>query len=158
MVSIGWDAALERICTYCLFVSKYSGEKFLVFNTHFDHNGSVARNKSSELILNKIKEVNKSSLPVVLMGDFNSTPESEPIKIIEKDMMDGLRISSKHLHGPQGTFNGFDKSNPVSKRIDYIFTKDFQVLYYRHINDRLENNNHISDHLPVMAVLKHLPS
>ncbi|MFL2997321.1 MAG: endonuclease/exonuclease/phosphatase family protein, partial [Candidatus Neomarinimicrobiota bacterium] len=157
LVSVGWDAALERVCTYGLFVSIYSGEKFLVLNTHFDHIGTVARIKSSELILNKIKEINKNSLPVVLMGDFNSIPDSEPIKIIEQDMIDGLRISLKNLQGPQGTFNGFDLSNPISKRIDYIFTKNFQVLYYRHIDDRLENNNYISDHLPVMAVLKRSP-
>ena len=157
LVSVGWDAALERVCTYGLFVSIYSGEKFLVLNTHFDHIGTVARIKSSELILNKIKEINKNSLPVVLMGDFNSIPDSEPIKIIEQDMIDGLRISLKNLQGPQGTFNGFDLSNPISKRIDYIFTKNFQVLYYRHIDDRLENNNYISDHLPVMAVLKRPP-
>ena len=157
LVSVGWDAALERVCTYGLFVSIYSGEKFLVLNTHFDHIGTVARIKSSELILNKIKEINKNSLPVVLMGDFNSIPDSEPIKIIEQDMIDGLRISLKNLQGPQGTFNGFDLSNPISKRIDYIFTKNFQVLYYRHIDDRLENNNYISDHLPVMTVLKQLP-
>ena len=158
LVSVGWDAALERVCTYGLFVSIYSGEKFLVLNTHFDHIGTVARIKSSELILNKIKEINKNSLPVVLMGDFNSIPDSEPIKIIEQDMIDGLRISLKNLQGPQGTFNGFDLSNPISKRIDYIFTKNFHVFYYRHIDDRLENNNHISDHLPVLAKLKQLSS
>ena len=158
LVSVGWDAALERVCTYGLFASIYSGEKFLVFNTHFDHIGTVARKKSSELILNKIETINKNSLPVVLMGDFNSIPDSEPIKIIEQDMIDGLQISSKHLQGPQGTFNGFDVNNLVSKRIDYIFTKNFHVFYYRHIDDRLENNNHISDHLPVLAILKQLSS
>ena len=156
LVSVGWDAALERICTYGLFSSISSGEKFWVFNTHFDHIGTVARKKSSELILEKIKKINKESFPVILMGDFNSLPNSEPIKILEQDMVDGLRISSKYLQGPQGTFNRFDLSSPTSKRIDYIFTNNFQVISYRHIDDRLENNNHISDHLPVMAILKRL--
>ena len=72
-------------------------------------------------------------------------------------MINGLGISSKHLQGPQGTFNGFDVKNPISKRIDYIFTKSFEVLSYSHIDDRLENNNHISDHLAVMTRLKRLP-
>ena len=156
LVSIGWDAALERICTYGLFSSIFSGEKFWVFNTHFDHVGTVARKKSSELILEKIRKINKESLPVILMGDFNSPPNSEPIKILEQDLVDGLQISSKYLQGPQGTFNGFDLRSPTSKRIDYIFTNNFQVTSYRHIDDRLENNNHISDHLPVMATLKRL--
>ena len=34
LVSVGWDASLERICTYGLFASTHSGEKFWVFNTH----------------------------------------------------------------------------------------------------------------------------
>ena len=52
-VSVGWDAALERICTYGLFLDKKSGQDFWVFNTHFDHIGSIAREKSAELILKK---------------------------------------------------------------------------------------------------------
>ena len=42
-VSVGWDAAMERISTYALFEAKDSGEKFWVFNTHFDHVGEQAR-------------------------------------------------------------------------------------------------------------------
>ena len=109
------------------------------------------------MILKKNKEINKGFVPVILIRDFNSIPDIEPIKILEENMIDSLQISSKHLQENQVTFNGFDVSNPTSKRIDYIFTKNFQVFYYRHIDDRLENNNQISDHLPVMAILKRLP-
>ena len=38
-VSVGWDAALERICTYGYFESKKTKRRFWVFNTHFDHLG-----------------------------------------------------------------------------------------------------------------------
>jgi len=150
VVSVGWDAALERICTYGLFENKTSGEEFWVFNTHFDHLGVIARKKSSALILKKIKEINTQSLPVILMGDFNSIPDSDPIKILKNDLIDALQISLMNLEGPQGTFNGFDMMLPIDNRIDYIFTKNVKVLSYRHIDDRLNNNRHISDHLPVM--------
>ena len=40
-VSVGWDASMERICTYGLFENIKTKEKFLVFNTHFDHIGNV---------------------------------------------------------------------------------------------------------------------
>lgn len=46
-VSVGWDAALERICTYGLFEDLNSGKKLWVFNTHFDHRGKTAREKSA---------------------------------------------------------------------------------------------------------------
>ena len=149
-VSVGWDAELERICTYGLFKKKMSGKMVWVFNAHFDHVGGIARKKSSELILKTIKEVNTQSLPVVLMGDFNSNPDSDPIKIFKNNLEDALEISSTRLKGPNGTFNGFDKRHPLNNRIDYIFVKGMEVISYRHIDDRLSNNRHISDHLPVM--------
>ena len=154
VVSVGWDAALERICTYGLFEDKNFGEEFWVFNTHFDHLGVLARKKSSALILKKIKEINTQSLPVILMGDFNSIPNSEPIKILKNDLKDALQISLENLKGPQGTFNGFDMMLPIDNRIDYIFTKNVKVFSYRHIDDRLNNNRHISDHLPVMIEMR----
>ena len=153
-ISVGWDAALERICTYGLFKDRITKEEFLVFNTHFDHIGVVAREKSSELILKRINKINRQSLPVILMGDFNSIPNSSPVKEIKTELSDALQISVEKLQGPRGTFNGFNEDLPIEKRIDYIFTNDLKVLSYTHINDRLNNNRHISDHLPVMIKIQ----
>ena len=153
-ISVGWDAALERICTYGLFKDRITKEEFWVFNTHFDHIGVVAREKSSELILKRINKINYQSLPVILMGDFNSIPNSSPVKEIKTELSDALQISLEKLQGPRGTFNGFNKDLPIEKRIDYIFTNDLKVLSYTHINDRLNNNRHISDHLPVMIKIQ----
>ena len=122
VVSVGWDAALERICTYGLFKDKNSGKEFWVFNTHFDHLGVISRKRSSSLILKKINELNTRSLPVILMGDLNSLPASDPIKVLKNSLVDGLQISLENLEGPEGTFNGFDMALAIEKRIDYIFT------------------------------------
>ena len=153
-ISVGWDAALERICTYGLFKDRITKKEFWVFNTHFDHMGIIAREKSSGLILKRIKKINRQSLPVILMGDFNAIPNSPPVEEIVTELSDALQISLQKLHGPGGTFNGFNEDLPIEKRIDYIFTKNLKVLSYTHVNDRLENNRHISDHLPVMIKIK----
>ena len=153
-ISVGWDAALERICTYGLFKDRITKEELLVFNTHFDHIGVVAREKSSELILKRINKINHQSFPVILMGDFNSIPNSSPVKEIKTELSDALQISLEKLQGPRGTFNGFNEDLLIEKRIDYIFTNDLKVLSYTHINDRLNNNRHISDHLPVMIKIQ----
>ena len=153
-VSVGWDAALERICTYGLFKDKVTKENFWVFNTHYDHIGVLAREKSSELILNKIDEVNSALLPVILMGDLNSEPNSRPIKILKTKLNDALEISSTILYGPTGTFNGFNKNLNIDKRIDYFFTSELETLSYAHIDDRLDDNKHISDTLPIFITIK----
>ena len=152
-ISIGWDAALERICTYALLEEKNTDKKYWVFNTHFDHRGEKARKKSVKLILKKIREININHLPVVLMGDLNLQPEQKPIQILARKMDDGLKLAKKSNEGPVGTFNGFNLEEPISRRIDYIFTSGFKVKSYSHIDERLKNGKHISDHLPVVASL-----
>ncbi|WP_339657248.1 endonuclease/exonuclease/phosphatase family protein [uncultured Maribacter sp.] len=150
-ISVGWDAALERICTYALFKDLKTNKQFWVFNTHFDHIGVVAREKSTLLIVSKIKELNTENLPVVLMGDLNLSPEETPIQYLSQELIDGQLITQKTFYGPTGTFNGFDQDRILKNRIDYIFVDSFYVLEYIHIDDRMENNKHISDHLPVLA-------
>ena len=150
-ISVGWDAALERICTYGRFEDKSSKNKIWVFNTHFDHIGTKARERSAELILKKIMQLNVEKLPVVLMGDFNLMPEEKPIHLIQKKMDDDQLISKTPYEGPIGTFNGFDINDPMDRRIDYIFSIGLFVESYHHLDKRLKTGKHISDHLPVLA-------
>jgi len=153
-VSIGWDAALERICTYGLFENIKSKKRNWVFNTHFDHIGEKAREKSAQLVLSKVDELNKDELPIILMGDFNSTPKSKPIQIFKSQLSDASEISAKPIYGPKGTFNGFEPNQIIDARIDYIFTSKLSVLSHMHIDDRLNNNSFVSDHLPVFVTVK----
>ncbi len=149
--SKGWDAALNRICTYGLFESKSSNEKLWIFNTHFDHRGVEARRESTKLIVEKINELNSEKYPFVLMGDLNLEVNTEAIKYLSEKMVDS-RYSSKIIFGPNGTFNGFDFSKPVTKRIDYIFVSkgNIDVLKYAVLSDS-KDCRYPSDHLPVFA-------
>lgn len=153
-ISKGWDASLERICTYALFENLDSHKKFWVFNTHFDHRGQKARANSTRLIVQKIEELNTEKLPVVFMGDLNLAPEEEPIQFLQKQLIDGQMVTKQAFYGPAGTSHGFDHTRVLERRIDYVFVKDFSVVSYIHIDDRMANNMHISDHLPVWAILK----
>lgn len=150
-ISVGWDAAMERICSYGLFQNKTSQKKIWIFNTHFDHIGVKARKKSAKLILKKIKQLNLNNFPVILMGDFNLMPKEKPIQSIQKKMDDAQHISKTPIKGPKGTFNGFDINDPQERRIDYIFTTGLSLDSYLHIDERLKTGKHISDHLPVLA-------
>lgn len=149
-VSVGWDAALERICTYALFKNIETKKQIYIFNAHFDHQGKVAQENSARLILKKIEAINKENLPVVLMGDLNVSPEEKTITILKEELTDAITLSSTPFYDPQGTFNAF-KNEPVTERIDYCFVKNIKILSYSHIDDRLDNNKHISDHYPVLV-------
>ena len=147
-ISVGWDAALERICTYARFKDLENNREFWVFNTHFDHIGVKARNESVELILKKIKEVNKGKIPILLTGDFNLTPEKKPIKRLQtlfQDILADLNIED-HKYG---TFNGFKKQVDSPQRIDYIFQNGFKVLKSEHLWIKTPKGLWASDHHPV---------
>lgn len=151
--SKGWDAALNRICTYSLFQENNSGKKFWMFNTHFDHIGNVARINSAKLILDKIRILNTENLPIVLTGDFNLTGESEPIKLLSAKLSDTFFKSEKPHYGPTGTFQDFGIQTPSKDRIDYIFTDHFHIISNQTIDDRRLNLLYPSDHFPVYSEL-----
>ncbi len=149
---LGWDAVCNRIVTWGEFKSKVTGKHFLVFNTHFDHRGNEARKNSAFLIRDKIKEIsNNRGLPIILTGDFNLTPDSEPIQLIKGFMKDSREVSETPPYGPVGTFTSFDWNAPMEKRIDYIFVQGgVKVLKYAVLTDA-KNQRFPSDHLPVFV-------
>ncbi len=154
-ISVGWDAAMERICTYALFEVKNTKQQFFVFNTHFDHIGEQARIQSAQLIYKKVKELNTNNAPVLLMGDFNLEPTSEPIQFLSDKLNDSFTHSAQAPFGPIGTFNAFQFENPVSRRIDYIFTNNssIQVIKFGTLNDS-RDHKYASDHFPVFIVFE----
>lgn len=151
---LGWDAACNRVCTWIILKEGKSGGKFMVFNTHFDHVGVKARTESAKLILRKIKELNTDKLPVILMGDFNLTPDKEPIAVITSELNDSRAISKKSPYGPVGTFNSFKFDAPMKDRIDYVFVSDqVEVKRYATLTDS-KDQRFPSDHQPVLVSLE----
>ena len=148
--SRGWDASLNRICTYILLQDKNSSKKFWVFNTHFDHKGVVARQRSAELIIKKIREINKENVPVFLMGDFNLTPDQSPIKHIVKNLNDSKLVSQQLPFGPDETFNGFKVCDDRDRRIDYIFVSQKNITIQKYgVLASVKKMKYPSDHFPV---------
>ena len=154
----GWDAACERIATWAKLKDNQTGKIFFVLNTHFDHIGKIARRESAKLILNKVKLYSKK-MPVIVMGDFNSEPESEAIQILTDTsnplcLTDSYRISPI-VQGPEWTFHEFGRL-PLNERtrIDYIFVKNnVKVLSYKVIDEKVDNK-YISDHNPVLVQVR----
>jgi endonuclease/exonuclease/phosphatase family metal-dependent hydrolase len=155
-ISKGWDAALNRICTYALFKDNKTKQVFWVFNTHLDHIGELARTSSIQLILSKIKELNTKKYPVFFMGDFNSEPSEQRIINLKKEMNDSRDISEEKPFGPSGSFNAFRHNEAVTKLIDYIFLSKenpFKVRKYAILSDS-KDLKYPSDHFPVFIELQ----
>ena len=149
----GWDATCcNRICSWASFRDKCSGSEFFLFNMHYDHEGEVARRNSSLLLLQRVREIAGDN-PVICTGDFNATPDSEPIRIILQDglLNDAYSTTKKPPYGTTGTFNSFRLDHPMQNRIDYVWTTGhFTVNKYGVLND-MQYGHFPSDHFPVLV-------
>jgi endonuclease/exonuclease/phosphatase family metal-dependent hydrolase len=126
----------------------------------------VAREESAALIIAQIDKINVQGRPVLLMGDFNSVPGSAPISTIMDRMNDAKEQASLVSFGPDGTVRfrpdeaagRFGIDQPVTRRIDYIFTSksNWNVLKHAVLTDS-NNLKYYSDHLPVLVEVTLLP-
>ncbi|MGV3557927.1 endonuclease/exonuclease/phosphatase family protein [Larkinella arboricola] len=146
----GWDATCcNRICSWAHFQDLTTKKKFYFFSVHFDHQGVEARRQSGKLMVQKIQEIAKNE-PVILVGDLNSTPDTEQVKTIETLLNDSYKVTAQPPYGPVGTFNAFKHDAPMKIRIDYIFVKKgIDVLKYGVLTDA-KDQRYPSDHQPVV--------
>lgn len=155
--SKSWDAAITRIVTWIKLEELAGGKTFFVFNTHFDHMGQEARRRSAHILLQAVDSL-AGKTPAIITGDFNATPEEEPIRIItntaDKLHLTDTKSLSKSPHfGPAGTFNDFKQKETSELPIDHIFIRgNFEVLKHATLAESIDGR-FSSDHFPVFCRL-----
>lgn len=156
-VSMGWDAAYMRVCTYGLFKIKKTGKLLWVFNTHLDNEGATARLEGIKLITERILKLNKEkNYPVILSGDFNSLPEDAPVKYAGNLLQNTRSISKEKPYGPADTWEAFEFNKKPDGCIDYIFVskdKRWAVKKFATITDSYDMK-YPSDHFPILATIE----
>ena len=176
--SKGWDAALNRICTWGHFKVKETKQELYYMSLHMDHIGVQARMESAKLVVEKIKEI-CGGKPVVLTGDFN-VDQNNPI--YSTFVTSGILSDSYEIceirYALDGTANGFDPNSFTTSRIDHVFVSpQTRVIRYGVLTDtyrtmtpeakKYENGNFPkeisfqafqartpSDHFPIKVILQ----
>ena len=151
------DSHYTRIMTYALLSRKSDGKQFLHVNTHLDYGTT---NKEEQVKVEQMQvlfeEIAKlPEAPTIITGDFNATVGSPVYElIIEKGYEDSCPaslVSAPTYHGLMGTTG-------TPSHIDFAFGKGMQSIdYYRICNERVDNEN-VSDHYPIFAILALKPN
>jgi len=165
-----WDARIPRICSWVTLQPLASDDAasaatFVVFNTHFDHQSGLARLNSAKLLLEKQNEI-AGRLPVVVMGDLNCRPDSDPLAVLTGEptgdtastslrLVDSISRSETKPQGPTGTWNGF-KQIDSQTRIDYVLVRPDapKVLAHLTADPKTADGRFASDHLPVLVKVR----
>jgi endonuclease/exonuclease/phosphatase family metal-dependent hydrolase len=162
--SKGWDADLERIVTMGSFRHTQTGTVVVLMSTHFDHRGEVAREESARLLLKLSRIwpeecVPEAPPPVLLGGDFNSTPTGRAYKVLTtpgsgmRDISDLIPEDAKYGNR-EITFTSFGDPDEQPARIDFLFvraTENLRFLTCAILPNRFDDNVYLSDHRPVVA-------
>lgn len=130
-------AALEVI------VELESGDTISFIGTHLDHTPDPANRISQVIQLNNLLDGIK--YPVILAGDLNALPGSEPMKILERKWV---------LSDPSGLIPTYPSSSP-KKKIDYVLFYPFDA--WEIVETYVIDNKIASDHCPYMVILNLKP-
>lgn len=145
------QSTCPRACTMISLTDTKTGKTFAVYNLHTDHEGVIARKRSSEELLERIRaDKARRDLPFLMTGDFNALPDAEEIKILKEA---GLRDLAE---GCGGTFHGFGKfgedfGNTKNYKIDYIFAPSEVKSKGSRLWKEKRDGLFLSDHYPVEA-------
>jgi endonuclease/exonuclease/phosphatase family metal-dependent hydrolase len=148
--SKSWNTGCTRVCTWARMADRKTGREFFFFNTHLDHMSKEAREKGMSLILARMTRLAQGR-PVLLTGDMNATPGTEPIKRAAAVLYEAVKLTRTPHAGPVATSNGFKFDRVPTAEIDHIFVSGGVTVLTHATFDDSQNKLYPSDHFPVAA-------
>lgn len=141
--SVGWDADLPRVVTLARL--RRGDVRVGVANSHFDHEGVLAREQSAALIAKWLER--EPDRPWVVLGDFNAVPGSPPLHVLAAA---GYRdVLPPDSGGTEHAFTGaVDRT-----RIDHVLVGPGISVAAAWIGHDRPQGRLPSDHWPVLADL-----
>ncbi len=154
--SRSWLSLFPRTCTWAIFESIQCGARVCIYNTHLDCLSMFARLNGLAMIRRHI-ETNMTTCPeAVLMGDFNASPYSHTLALLDGNdgpaLQSSYRVHVQDQDGPGRTYHGF-RGKKDGHPIDYIFASDTLNVLSNHVDRQTYQNRYPSDHYPVITVL-----
>lgn len=150
-----WGNNCKRMVTWVRFRERSNGREFFFWNTHFDHEVELARQKSAQLLRERVDSL-KTDLPVILTGDFNCTGgKSAAYDTLVKNggFTDTWNAATSRVNETLNSFHGFQKPDQEGIRIDWILTRSAVTVEKSEIITYSRDGQYPSDHFPVLTRL-----
>jgi len=150
-----WGNSNRRMVTWLRLQDQNTRQEFYLFNTHFDHQVQLAREKSAHLVRERVTALN-TPLPVLLTGDFNAGASNPAHELLVGDgFFKDSWFQAKERRGEGlGTFNGFKGVPRDNTRIDWILTRGEVQVDATEIVTFSKEGHFPSDHCPLAAWLR----
>lgn len=146
-----YDASMERNFTATHLRDRESGAEFYAVATHFDAKGLKARIKAAQQLTETMAQ---STIPYIVLGDFNSTEESYAYKYLTAEFLDAQKIAP--ISDAGRSFNKWGLyPGTEGLAIDFCFVSPVNIRVQSHaiLRETWGNGFLYSDHYPVSVEL-----
>jgi len=154
VASKSWGNNITRICTWARLVDR-DGRAFWHYNVHLDHQSQPSRERSAQLLRQRIDARRFPQEPVVITGDFNAGERNPAAASMTAS---GVYVDSFRVKHPDekvvGTFSAFDVAKTGVEKIDYVFVPADAEVMRAEIVRTARNGRTPSDHFPVIAHIR----
>ncbi len=153
VASSSWGNDVRRMVTWVKFRDQATGREFYFWNTHLDHAVQFAREKSAELIRQRIGLL-PSGVPLFLVGDFNAVArDNRAYEILTQDagLTDTWYAARERRNEDANSFTGFGPLQREGKRIDWILARGAMDVHATEAVTFQQGGHWPSDHLPIMV-------
>jgi len=144
-----WGNNITRICTWARLIDR-DGRGFFVFNVHLDHQSQPSRERSTQLLRERIDARSVAADPVLVTGDFNVGEKNPALATMIGPFVDTYRVV-RPQEKMVGTFTGFKFGNTEGEKIDYILVQPGTEVMHADIVRFSREQRYPSDHFPVVA-------
>lgn len=152
--SLSFGSAFPRLMTWMKVQPKNAKVNFLVINTHIDHLKKETRASQIKVLAREIKRIKDPNDILVMMGDFNDSPESEVRHILISEFPD-LADAWKQFHSHEETsHHAFNGLCPDGSRIDWIMVDKRMKIESCEMDKSESEGRYPSDHFPIVCRIK----
>jgi len=154
-----WGNKNRRMVTWVLFRDRATGVEFYHWNTHFDHEVQLAREKSADLLLSELRKI-RPARPAIVTGDFNASQTNIVYrKMLAREqgqmyLLDAWEKAQARDGTQVATFHGWRGPNDSDRRIDWVLISPQFTCKRATVVTYAENGQYPSDHFPVVCDLE----
>ncbi|HET6679838.1 MAG TPA: endonuclease/exonuclease/phosphatase family protein [Gemmatimonadaceae bacterium] len=155
--STSWGNRITRIVTWARLVDRAEGgaDTLRVYNLHWDHESQPSRERSAQLLRQRMESDGSPGDRVIVMGDFNSDERNPAYLSLLADVNVSLHDAFRAAHPDAqsvGTYHAF-KGDSTGGMIDHILVGAGWRVEASGIDRRKFGALWPSDHFPVWAVI-----
>jgi endonuclease/exonuclease/phosphatase family metal-dependent hydrolase len=154
--STSWGNRITRISTWARLVDRVAGDTLRIYNLHWDHESQPSRERSAQLLLQRLTTDGAPTDRLLVLGDFNADEGNPAFRAVLGDDRIRLREAFRAVYPDAagvGTYHAF-RGDSTGGMIDHVLVGPRWIVADAGIDRRRLGARWPSDHFAVWAVLR----